>query len=66
MSSIIDLDKDTCSSDVIEALNNYFRNVIFKINKNSAYFEEIINKYKIEIIRDEGDVIYFRVISSSG
>jgi hypothetical protein len=66
MSSIIDLDKDTCSPDVIEALNNYFRNVIYKINKNSAYFEEIINKYKIEIIRDEGDVIYFRVISSSG
>lgn len=65
MSSIIDLDKDTCGSDVIEAVETS-KSLIFKISKTNPYFEEITRKYKIEIIKDEGDVVYFRVTSSIG
>ncbi|BCU69538.1 hypothetical protein [Stygiolobus caldivivus] len=66
MSFIVDLDKDTCGNDVIEALGNFSLGVVYKISKDNPYLEEVLKKYKIEVVREEGDVIYFQVISFSG
>ena len=62
MSFIVDLDKDTCGSDVKEALIPNEK-IIFKISRKNPYFEYIKSNYKIIIIKDEGDVIYFKISS---
>ncbi len=62
MSSIIDLDSDTCSSDPIEAVN-YLKQAIFKISKKNPVYPDIV-KMGIEVIKDEGDQIYFKIRNS--
>ncbi|GAA5419559.1 hypothetical protein Stok01_01521 [Sulfurisphaera tokodaii] len=63
MNFIVDLDKDICSSNVIDALFPN-ENIIYKISKNNPYFQYIKNNFKIEIIRDEGDAVYFKILST--
>ncbi|AKA72648.1 hypothetical protein SULI_01055 [Saccharolobus solfataricus] len=57
----IDLDSYTCSSDPLEAIEYLFNNnnVIFKIKSANPYFEIIKDRYTINIIKQEGDTIYF-------
>lgn len=62
MSFIVDLDKDTCNSDPTEALIPN-KKVIFKISRKNPYFEYIKTNYIINVIKDEGDVIYFQISS---
>ncbi|MBB5252871.1 hypothetical protein D1869_02545 [Sulfurisphaera ohwakuensis] len=63
MSFIVDLDKEICGSNVIDAL---FPNehIIYKISKNNPYFQCVKNNFKIEIIKDEGDVVYFKILTT--
>ncbi|BBG25251.1 hypothetical protein [Sulfuracidifex tepidarius] len=63
MSSIIDLDSDTCSSDPIEAINYLKEQVIFKISKRNPLYHDIVNM-GIEVVKDDGDQIYFKIKSS--
>jgi len=62
MSFIVDLDNDTCSSDIKDALIPD-KNIVFKISKTNPYFEYIRSTYKIVIIKDEGDIIFFKISS---
>ncbi|AHC51275.1 hypothetical protein SUSAZ_04300 [Sulfolobus acidocaldarius SUSAZ] len=64
MSSIVDLDNATCSSDIIEALGYYSLDIIYRISRKNPYFKSVMEKYKIEIIREEGNKIYFRIRST--
>jgi HSP90 family molecular chaperone len=59
MSSIIDLDSDTCSSDVIDAIF-YVKGTTFKISRKNPYFEEI-RKMGIEVLKVDGDQVYFKI-----
>ncbi|BFH73608.1 hypothetical protein SJAV_15520 [Sulfurisphaera javensis] len=63
MSFIVDLDKDICGSDVIDALFPNER-IIYKISKNNPFFQYIKENFKINIIKDEGDIIYFKILST--
>lgn len=63
MSFIVDLDKDVCGSDLIDALFPS-EDIIYKISKSNPYFQDIKNEFKIEIIRDEGDIVYFKILST--
>jgi len=62
MSFIVDLDKDTCGSDFKDALIPD-KNIIFKISKTNPYLEYIRSTYKIVIVKDEGDIIFFQISS---
>ncbi|BDB98869.1 hypothetical protein [Saccharolobus caldissimus] len=61
--TIIDLESYTCSSDPIEAIEHLRgkNNIVFKISNKNPYFSIIINKYEIDIIKQEGDIIYFMI-----
>lgn len=63
MSFIVDLDRDTCGSNPIDALipDN---NIIFKISKKNPYFQVIVDNFKVIIIKEEGDEVYFKIHSS--
>ncbi|AGJ61673.1 Hypothetical Protein SiL_0194 [Sulfolobus islandicus LAL14/1] len=66
MNITIDLDSYTCSSDPLEAIEYLLHNnVIFKINLKNPYFETIKGNYNIDIIKEEGDIIYF-IVRSDG
>mgnify|MGYP001772623115 CR=1 FL=1 len=70
MSFIINLDKDTCGSDIIEALEylKQRKDIVFAISTSNPYYDEIIKRYKIEIVKREdkggSEVIYFKILSS--
>ena len=62
MSFIVDLDKDTCGSDIKDALIPSEK-IVFKISKKNPYFDYIRSTYKIVIIKDEGDIVFFKISS---
>ncbi len=70
MSFIINLNNDTCGYDIIEALEylKQRRNLIFVISTSNPYYNEIIKRYRIEIVKKEyeggSEVIYFKILSS--
>jgi hypothetical protein len=58
MSSIVDLDSDTCSSDVLEAVR--YVKTTFKISRSNPYFLDVM-KMNVEVIKDDGEQVYFRI-----
>jgi len=62
MSFIVDLDKDICGSDFKDVLIPD-KNIIFKISKTNPYLEYIRSTYKIVIVKEEGDIIFFQISS---
>ncbi|AWR96637.1 hypothetical protein DFR86_03090 [Acidianus sulfidivorans JP7] len=62
MTFILNLDSNECSFDPIEAIEYVKREAIFKINKNNPYFKDIADKYNIQIIKEEDDEVYFKVL----
>ncbi len=65
MERVIDLDSYTCGSDPTEALGFLLgkRGVVFSISLSNPYYEEIKRKYVIEIVKKEGDKVYFSIRS---
>lgn len=62
MNLTINLDTSECSFDPIEAIEYVKHGAIFRISKKNPYLQEILMRYDIEIIKEEDDVIYFRVL----
>jgi len=62
MSFIVDLDKEVCSSDIKDALIPNEK-IVFKISRKNPYFEYIKSNYRIVIVKDKGDVVYFKISS---
>lgn len=62
MSSIVDLDSNQCSFDPLEALE-YLKGkqVTFKISLNNPLLHDIKEKYPLQIIKVDGDVLYFKI-----
>ncbi|EWG06922.1 MAG: hypothetical protein ASUL_07029 [Candidatus Aramenus sulfurataquae] len=65
MERVVDLDSSTCSSEPLEALGFLLRKkgVVFSISLDNPYYQEIKRKYEIEIVKKEGDKVYFLILS---
>lgn len=62
MDFILNLESSECSFDPIEAIEHVRQIAVFKIAKKNPYLQEIVSRYKIKIIKEEDDAIYFRVL----
>ncbi|MFP3204473.1 MAG: hypothetical protein RXS23_03400 [Metallosphaera yellowstonensis] len=64
MTSTIDLDSYTCSSDPLEALGLVANvDVTFSISKDSPLLSYVFKRYRVEIVRKEGEKILFKIRS---
>ncbi len=64
MTSIVDLDSDQCSFNPLEAIEYLIgkkNSVIFKISSDNPFFQDIMKRYNLQIIKIEGEIIYFKI-----
>lgn len=64
MTSTIDLDSYTCSSDPLEAIGLLAHiNVTFSISRDNPLLQYVFRKYRVEVVGKEGNRILFKILS---